>query len=291
LGVPTITLAKQLERGLEHLRGKLGRAGFAVTSAGLISIFSTSPSYSASPAFISSLTTTRRLTALTAKKMSGMAGSMFFKAAVVGALAVAGVAALSTSSNNKTYNVTTTVGSVQSPFGGTPWVIPGTIEAEHYDLGGAGVAYFDADEPNIGLAYRNDSVDIGDGDVDLSHPGAFVGWTKADEWLEYSVHVPVAGDYTLEARVSAWDSGGTFHIEFNGVDKTGVITMPENSSKLPFRDLVASPTSKVTWQTLTKTVSLPAGPQVMKISFDSDGSNVFEVANLNYIRLTAASAP
>jgi hypothetical protein len=231
---------------------------------------------------------------LATKKMSGIAGSVFFKAAVVGAIAVAAAVMLSTPSKNMSDNATTTVGSVQSPFGGTAWIIPGTIEVENFDLGGAGIAYSDTDVPNKWQAYRNESVDVCadiDEFVDLSHPGAFIGSTKSGEWLEYTVHVPVAGNYTLEARASAWDSRGTFHVEFNGVDKTGPITMPESSGTLTFREEVPKYTGTLTWQTLTKAVSLPAGPQVMKICFDANGSNDFEVANLNYIRLTAASAP
>lgn len=35
-------------------------------------------------------------------------------------------------------------------YGGSPAVIPGTIEAEEYDYGGEGVAYYDTDPGNNG---------------------------------------------------------------------------------------------------------------------------------------------
>jgi hypothetical protein len=42
----------------------------------------------------------------------------------------------------------------QTPFGGTPIALPGRIEAENFDNGGAGVAYADADPGNRGGVYR-----------------------------------------------------------------------------------------------------------------------------------------
>ena len=45
-------------------------------------------------------------------------------------------------------------GCPQAPYLMTPTAIPGTIEAENYDLGGQGVAYNDADPVNSGGAYR-----------------------------------------------------------------------------------------------------------------------------------------
>jgi hypothetical protein len=61
LGAPLGTVAKQLARGLEHLRARLTRAGFAVTSAGLLALLTTIPTYAASPEFKASLIASRRL--------------------------------------------------------------------------------------------------------------------------------------------------------------------------------------------------------------------------------------
>jgi hypothetical protein len=179
----------------------------------------------------------------------------------------------SNESNNQ-FSKTITVGatlSTQTPYGGTAWAIPGIIQAENFDVGGEGIAYHDVDAPNIGGAYRASGVDIAGG-MDGS---SIIGWTKAGEWLEYTVNVAAAGNYTLEARVSAWDSSGKFHVEFNGVDKTGTFTMPV----VKFGTL--------TWTNLTRTVALSAGQQVMRIALDANGTGNFEVANLNYIRLIA----
>jgi hypothetical protein len=182
--------------------------------------------------------------------------------------------------SSNSVNVTVATGLVppptQAPYGGTARTIPGTIEAEHYDVGGASIAYHDTTAGNSGRALRADSVDIYGG----YDGGTIIGATKAGEWLEYTVHVATAGNYTLEARVSSVSSGGRFHVEFNGVDKTGAIIMPAASGTL-------------VWKTLTQTVSLAAGQQVMKLAFDTNGTGhaFAEVANVNYIRLTAQGAP
>jgi RNA polymerase sigma factor (sigma-70 family) len=286
LGVPTITLAKQLERGLEHLRVKLGRAGFAVTSAGLIGIFSSAPAYSAPPTFIASLTATRRLAqisrhasehALTAKKASMSTGSIFFKAAVVGALAVAAAASLLIMDKIAPSQAATMSYIGHGSFGPTAWPIPGVIEAEDYDMGGEGVGFHHSEGPGNSSSYRPDGNDIGD-----DRGNIFIGWTLAGEWLNYNVNVAKAGTYRIETRVSAWDSGGTFHIEFEGVDKTGPIAMPAHSGGLRRGPL--------DWQTLQTTASLAAGQQAMRIVLDGNGVHNYEVSNLDWIRLTALDA-
>ena len=46
-------------------------------------------------------------------------------------------------------------------YGGKAWPVPGTIEAENFDLGGEGVAYHDTTRAtNTGGRYRKDAVDI-----------------------------------------------------------------------------------------------------------------------------------
>ena len=82
--------------------------------------------------------------------------------------------------------------SLASAYGGTPWTIPGKIEAENYNLGGEGIAYHDNDSTNDGGQYRvTEGVDIetcGEGGYD-------VGYTNTGEWMNYSVNVLVPGTY------------------------------------------------------------------------------------------------
>jgi hypothetical protein len=158
------------------------------------------------------------------------------------------------------------------PFGGTPLALPGRIEAENFDTGGQYVGYFDLDAGNNGGQYRvNDWVDI-EGTTDTGG-GYDVGWIQATEYLHYLVNVQSTGTYTIAVRVASSGAGGTFHIEFQNVDKTGTLTIPNTGGWQQ-------------WQTLTRSgVSLSAGLQDVKVVFDTNGTTGF-VGNLNYIEIS-----
>jgi hypothetical protein len=160
-------------------------------------------------------------------------------------------------------------GTTQTPFSGTPIALPGTVQAENFDNGGANVAYFDTTSGNSGGAYRSTNVDI---EVASDTGGGYdVGWLPASEWLEYTVNVATAGTYTLQVRVAAPSAGGTFRVEFGGVNKTGTMTIPSTGGWQ-------------TWTTISKTVTLSAGTQVMRFVAQTNGpGGVF--GNLNWIRV------
>ncbi|MEQ8471356.1 MAG: carbohydrate-binding protein [Marinoscillum sp.] len=90
------------------------------------------------------------------------------------------------------------------PYTGTAVSIPGTIEAEDYNLGAQGLAYFDTDEGNNAITagsavYRTDNDAEGNVDVQVNDPGVTnIGWTAGGEWLNYSVNVASAGTHTIE---------------------------------------------------------------------------------------------
>ncbi len=161
--------------------------------------------------------------------------------------------------------------SGQSPYGGTAWAIPGTIQAENYDLGGEGVAYHDNDAANNGGQYRpSEGVDI-ETTSDIGG-GYNVGWTRTGEWIEYTVNVQTTGAYTLTARVASGASTGQFRIEFDGVDVTGTVTCPNTGGWQ-------------SWTNISQTVSLTAGQRVMRIYFLGDETNI------NYFTFSLISTP
>jgi glucose/arabinose dehydrogenase/type 1 glutamine amidotransferase len=163
----------------------------------------------------------------------------------------------------------------QSPFGGTPWAVPGTIQAEDFDNGGEGIAYHDTDASNNGGQYRpTEGVDI-EATSDTG-TGYDVGWTAGGEWLEYAVNVSTSGVYKLEARYAALGNGGNFHVELDGVDKTGSLT-------------ISNTTGWQVWQTLVRSnTALNAGQHILRLSLDTNGTNGF-VGNFNYLRFTLLS--
>ncbi|MBK9132723.1 MAG: FG-GAP repeat protein [Gammaproteobacteria bacterium] len=162
-------------------------------------------------------------------------------------------------SSSTSFTVTVLPVSSHTPYGGSAWPIPGIIEAENYDLGGSGVGYFDTTAGNAGNLYRSDGVDIWvASDVD----GAYmVGQTSAGEWLDYTVNVAAAGSYTLNLRVATAVNNKRLRILMNGADITGSIAVPNTGGW-------------TAWTTLSRTVTLNAGQQTLRLQVDSGSFNV-----------------
>lgn len=120
-----------------------------------------------------------------------------------------------------------TVVPQRTPFKGVISV-PGTIEAENFDVCADGISYHDSNSNKEGDAssYRSDGgIDIVNG-----NGGKAIGYTSSGEWMEYTVDVMEAGVYEYEAIASSGATNSSFSIgvdEGNGlVDLTGAITVP-----------------------------------------------------------------
>jgi len=146
------------------------------------------------------------------------------------------------------------------PYKNKVHTIPGTIEAEDFDEGGEGVAYHDMEEEQKEKKeppYRKTGVDL-EWREDAS--GKFnLGWTRPGEWLIYTVDVRESGTYTIEMMVACDKRGGQFRLEFNGVDKTGQVEVPDTGG---WKNL--KPFSKTG-------VKLEAGRYAMKLVLDKGG--------------------
>ena len=165
------------------------------------------------------------------------------------------------------FRVTPAVSS--TPYGGSALALPGVIQAENFDDGGAGRDMHTTG--NTGGQYRTTDVDIER--TSDSGSGYDIGWVFAGEWLNYTVTVASAGNYDLDFRVASGGSGGTFHVEVNGVDKTGPITVPNTGGWQ-------------TWVTVRRSaVALPAGTQVWRLVMDTNGATT-AVGNFNSITVT-----
>jgi len=162
-----------------------------------------------------------------------------------------------------------------TPFGGIAAAIPGQIEAENFDDGGEGIAFHDLSPGNSGGQYRQTDVDIAAASDGTA--GFTLGYVTAGEWLKYSVSVASSGSYTLEARIASLETGGTFHIEVDGVNVTGSLTAPSSGSWQMWTSLVVN------------NVPLTAGAHVMRVVFDTNGVTGFW-GNLNYLKWNGAAS-
>jgi hypothetical protein len=157
-----------------------------------------------------------------------------------------------------------TVNPVRAPYFGTPHVIPGRMEAEHYDLGGFDNAYWDDDAINRWDDFRvEEGVDI---QTTLDDEGEYnIGYIENGEYLKYTVTVQDTGYYSIIFRVGSAVGGGQLRVLADDTDVTGVVHFPNTGS----------------WQNWADTeineVILNEGTQTLTFEVENSGFN------LNYI--------
>jgi hypothetical protein len=170
--------------------------------------------------------------------------------------------------NSDTITVVVNAVTSQQPYKGVI-SIPGKIEVENFDIGN-NLGYYDTNSPNDGGQYRSTRVDI-EKTQDVGG-GYDVGWTNANEWLEYTVNVVADGTYDFEIRVATTTAAKTLNIQMDGVNVTGTVTTPNTGGWQ-------------TWQSVyVNSVALTAGQKVMRIAMTTGGYN------LNYVKVTESVA-
>ena len=161
-------------------------------------------------------------------------------------------------------------GSTTLPFHGFPVPLPGVVQAEEFDNHGTQPAYFDTTAGNSLGAFRSTDVDI----QNASEGGYNLGKTRAGEWLKYTVDVATTGTYRFEARVANIGSGVRFHVEIDGVNRTGPITVPDTGGWQA-------------WQTIgVDGVPLTAGTRVVRVVLETNGTSGGN-ANYNWFNFVA----
>ena len=109
--------------------------------------------------------------------------------------------------------------------------LPGTIQAENFDKGGADFTFHDSDtEDEGGAGYRSDNEGV---DIVTGNGGYAIGYTANGEWLEYSVNVKTPGEYSFTATVSSGNSGSGFSIglvDGNKVTNLANVSVPQDAN-------------------------------------------------------------
>ena len=137
--------------------------------------------------------------------------------------------------------------------------IPGIIEAENYDEGNNGDAYYDESKATEETAvdYRGEGYYV---DIVKGGTGYAVGYTTAQEWLEYTVDVETAGEYDIAASVSNGSGNSSLILTMDGKD---LATLSFNETE--------------DWDTYTTTTgkaALTAGEHVLRIAIGADNTNI-----------------
>lgn len=159
--------------------------------------------------------------------------------------------------NNQIEEFITVTAVVKEPYGGIPIVIPGTVEAEDYDLGGQDISYNDATPVNQSGVYRLDEgVDVGEG-----NGGFILGYTAGGEWLDYTVDVAESGLYTFEFHISSKNGGGEFGLSIDGDDLTGIVSVPQTGEWSIYQEF-------------SEDVDLEEGEHVLRLNVLKSGFNL-----------------
>ena len=93
-----------------------------------------------------------------------------------------------------------------------------------------------------------------------SEGGLNVGWTDNGDWMDYDVDVDKAGEYKVEFRVAALNSNISFNL------KKGSTTLTNVNS--------AATGGWQTWKTVSRTVTLSAGKQTLRVQATGGGWNI-----------------
>ena len=173
----------------------------------------------------------------------------------------------------------TTPPEPQKPYGGKAAEIPGKIEVENFDEPGtgrgAGVdSYNDNDAEDHGIAEGDKSYREGTGvDIYKKATGYVVGYNQSGEWLEYTVNIKEAGDYTMFASVATDNSTASFTLS---VDDKSVAEVPVSGSS---------------WDDFVKVkanVTLPAGEHILRFTVTGDW---FDIDYMNFAKGKDAKDP
>jgi poly(hydroxyalkanoate) depolymerase family esterase len=173
---------------------------------------------------------------------------------------------------------------VRGPYGngGYPWTTPDynnnfltgslRIQAENFDSGGEGVAYHELTATNLGGQYRtSEAVDI---ETTTDTGGGYdVTGTAAGEWFEYTIYVSEPGLYNLALRVAGTSAGSVQVLAggINGTNLTGAWIVPATGGAQ-------------TWTTISNTVFLTPGQQVLHLDVLAGGFN------LNWLQLSPVTS-
>lgn len=162
-----------------------------------------------------------------------------------------------------------------TPFLGSPFRVPGRIEAERYDLGGEGRAYHDADANNIGLAFRpTEGVDL-----EGANDGGFdVYWITAGEWLEYTFEVTESGKFDFSPFVATVPGFGNLRLLIDNVDVSGIRPVTHTGGWQFWKPILIS------------NVPLTAGVHIMRLEFDSPTDKTGWLFSLNYIQVARSTS-
>jgi len=158
----------------------------------------------------------------------------------------------------------------QTGYPNGPHEVPGAFNFRDFDDGGEGLAYHDV-EPSNYVSYQP-RADTG---VEVAYYDPyFVCFIYPTEWLKYTINVTTTGTYDIYMNVNDGDRG-TFHLEIDGQDKSGIISVPAFGG----------------WGIITiPGVSISSGIHIFSWVADNGGPNGGICGGLDYVSFNLTSS-
>ena len=146
-----------------------------------------------------------------------------------------------------------TQGAASTPPSSTPtngpYTVPGKVEAENYSAM-SGVA-------------TETTADAGG--------GLDVGWIDQGDYMDFSINAATAGQYSIGFRVATPNAGASFQLTKTDGTVLATVNVPNTGGYQ-------------TWQTVTATVTLPAGIQTVRIK-----SIAAPIWNINWMQFSSVT--
>jgi len=157
----------------------------------------------------------------------------------------------------------------QEPFKGQPIAVPGKLEVEDFDIPGKGKN----EDGTSNASYGDDGENKGDSDyrkgtgVDIYEKatGKVIGYNNTGDWLEWTINIAEAGEYTAIASVAS-NGTGTFTLSIDG-QSIGEFTV-EGSSFDDFAEV-------------SQKVTLPAGKHILRMDVTKE---YFDIDYINFVK-------
>jgi beta-glucanase (GH16 family) len=152
----------------------------------------------------------------------------------------------------------------EAAWDGAPPELPVVIQAEEFDVGGAGYSYSETWKHEGVSAFRPEEGPAikqirGYGEPNVVPGGYFLYDMPAGAYVNYTVHIPKDGSYTFRARVASEGTGGVIHFNLDQKPITKQMQIPDTGGTENWTMLYFG------------AVQLPAGDHIIALVTDSGG--------------------
>ena len=146
---------------------------------------------------------------------------------------------------------------------------PYILKSVDFDKGGQGISFYDTNPTSTGgESYRRAGGDYNSKGMDIEHDSVSIGYINAGEWIIYTLEVHDTGKYLVSVEIASIGTG-LCHLELNGINVTGAVTLP-----------VTGGWEFWSWYNIPTPIELPKGKQQLR--FYCGSNQTFNLRNLKF---------